>query len=512
MEQIVLNQNMEVTIADIVDIARHRKQLVLSSELQAQISAQRLALEDAIANTERPIYGVNTGVGENSEIAVSREDAKALQYNIIVSHACGVGPSLSIEHVRATMVMMILNLSSGHSGIRLETLNTLVKLLNQSVHPVVPKEGSVGYLSHQAHISLLLIGKGEAYVDGRTLTGEEVNKELQLSPLELGEKEGLSLINGTTDMTGVAALALHDAEHLLKSADIISMMTFEALKCNRKAYDRRISRVKPHKGQHHTIENIHQLLRDSKTASEYVDYRTQDALSIRSIPQVHGSVKDAWRYCKEVVETEINSATDNPLIFFEDGEVEDNVLSSANPHGEPMALAMDFLAIAMAELANISERRIFRLVSPQYSELPGNLINDNGVNTGLMIPQYVAASLVSDNKVHAHPSSVDSIMTSGGQEDHVSMGTSATFNAAKVIGNAMEVIGIEWLSAAQALDFQKPAHSGKGTKAAHDCLRHYVSYMDGDRVLHKDIQQASALLRAGTLTKNVEAASGTLHS
>jgi histidine ammonia-lyase len=507
-EKITLSNN-EFTINDLVAVARFHISLDISQDVKRRINQGRQLVEQFVRE-EKVVYGITTGVGDNSTIRISTTDSKDLQRNLIMSHACGVGNPLEKEKVRAIMVMMVQNFSQGYSGIRLETVDMLIRLLNHNITPIVPREGSLGYLNHQAHISLVLLGMGEAEVDGESVTGAEALRRSELEPIELFEKEGLSLINGTVDMTGIGALTVYDAENALKSADVISMISFEALKGTYYAFDPRISQLKRHPGQSKTIENIHRLIKNSGIAETFKALRTQDALSLRSIPQVHGACKGAVRYAKEVIEIEMNSATDNPLVFYDD-QGEGAVISSSNCHGEEVALVLDFLAIAMSELANMSERRIYRLVTSHHSELPPFLVSKSGLNSGYMIPQYVAASLVSDNKVFSHPASVDSITTSGGQEDHVSMGTSAALKAAKVVSNSEKVIGIEWMCSCQGIDFLNPLSQGDGTKVAHDLFRKHVPHLDNDRILSYDMKVAEQLIHSGELVKVVEDKIGRLH-
>ncbi|QQK79273.1 histidine ammonia-lyase [Salicibibacter cibi] len=510
IEVTINDQNM--TIEELVSIARYKNTLYLSEEVKKRLKDQRAILDKTLYEKDIPMYGINTGVGENSNTSISTPDLKKLQNNIIFSHACGMGEPLEDEIVRGIIVVMVKNLSLGYSGIRLETVEALITLLNHKITPIVPREGSLGYLSPQAHISLVLLGFGEAYIHNQRISGKKALNQANLKPLELHEKEGLSLINGTSDMTGIGALAIYDVINLIKTSDVVSMISFEALKSSYYAYDERLARVKSHQGQINTQKNIKSIINNSRLAEKNKSYRTQDALSIRAVPQVHGAGKDALRYCKNVIDIEMNAATDNPLIFFDevDENAEMNVFSSANPVGENVAQALDFLTMAVAEIANISERRTFRLVSPQYSDLPNYLVKDNGLNSGLMIPQYVAASLVSDNKIYAHPSSVDSISTSGGQEDHASMGYSAALKLRKVIKNSEKVLGIEWLSSCQALEYLDPYQSGEGTYVAFALLRKDVSFLSEDRVLSPDMNRAEQLIHSEILVKNVEEKVGTL--
>ncbi|MBT2216311.1 histidine ammonia-lyase [Virgibacillus dakarensis] len=480
----------DLSIEDLISIARHNVPIELSKEVEGKIIQAR-DLIDKFVDEQRVVYGITTGVGDNSKVRVSKAESRKLQKNLIRSHACGVGAPLDMELVKAVMVMMIKNLSSGYSGIRLETVQALVKLVNHNIVPKVPRDGSLGYLSYQAHISLVLLGEGEAYYKGELLKGDIALKRAGLKPISLYEKEGLSLINGTVDMTAIGAIAIYDAINVLKIADLASMVSFEALKGTNLAFDVRLGDVKPHPGLKSTIYNLNRLLSGSEIAEKFKNHRTQDALSIRAIPQVHGACKDALNYAKQVIEREMNSATDNPLIFVSEGDS----VSSANCHGESVAMALDFLAISLSETANISERRIFRLVSSQYSELPPFLVENSGVNSGYMIPQYVAAALVSDNKLYSHPAVVDSIPTAAGQEDHVSMGTSASLKVLKVIANTQRVMGIELMCACQGLEFLRPLRSSTGIETVYNFLRSYIPKLEEDKVLYDDIKKVETLIK-----------------
>ncbi|QHE51665.1 histidine ammonia-lyase [Pontibacillus sp. HMF3514] len=504
----VLISGEDLTIDELVDVAKASRSVQLSEESKELIQKGREMVQQFVEE-ERVVYGITTGVGENSKIKISTADSKQLQKNLIMSHACGVGDLLDQEQVRAIMLMMVKNLSHGHSGVRLETVEKLIELLNHNVIPVVPSEGSLGYLIYQSHISLVLMGMGEAIVNGERIDGDQALKLAGIEPIELYEKEGLSLINGTVDMTALGALAIDRTMNLLKTADVISMLSFEAVKGTKYAYDPRLNKVKPHPGQEKTTDNIHEIIRGSEIAEKYKDYRTQDALSIRSIPQVHGASKDAVDYAKTVVEREMNAATDNPLLFEEDGG--GVAISSSNCHGEAVSMAMDFLAIAIAEIGNISERRTYRLITSEMSDLPSNLIEKNGLHSGYMIPQYVAASLVSNNKVDAHPNSVDSITTTGGQEDHVSMGTSAALKALQTIYKTEKIVGIELLNGAQGIDLLKESKLGAGTQVAYDQLRQYVPKLVEDRVLYKEMDRAISLVSDGTILGEVEEKIGHLN-
>ncbi|KRF59104.1 hypothetical protein ASG97_21840 [Bacillus sp. Soil745] len=356
-EKVMITED-DFSIGDLISVARHHAPLELSMSVKKRISQGRDIVERFVEE-ERVIYGITTGVGENSKIKISASDSRELQKNIIMSHACGMGDPLEKEIVRAIMVMMIKNLSLGYSGVRLETVERLAEIVNKDVIPFVPREGSLGYLNHQAHISLVLLGMGEAYNQGVLTDGETALKKAGIKPIELHEKEGLSLINGTVDMTAIGALAVYDAINVLKASDIVSIISFEALKGTYYAFDPKISKVKRHPGQKKTTDNIHKLIENSEITEKFKDYRTQDALSIRSIPQVHGACKDAVDYVRTIVEREMNSASDNPLVF--DDQEGARAISSSNCHGEAIALAMDFLAISLSELAKATLSKILRV-------------------------------------------------------------------------------------------------------------------------------------------------------
>lgn len=506
----VIISESNLTIKDLMAVARFDVPVYLSHESIKKISHARNVTERFIRE-EKTVYGITTGVGDNSKIKISTNESKELQENLIKSHACGVGEPLEKELVKAVMVIMIKNLSLGYSGVRVEVVEALVRLVNNNIIPVVPREGSLGYLIYQAHISLVLLGQGLVNYQGGIVKGQEALNENGLESLQLYEKEGLSLLNGTADMTALGAIAVYDSLNIMKTADIASTVSFEALKGTYRAFDERLSWVKTHPGQKSTISNLHRLLKESEIAEKFKDYRTQDAISIRAIPQVHGACKDTINYVKQVVEREMNSATDNPLIFSNDSYGLDSaVISSANCHGESMAMVLDFLAVSVSEIASIGERRIFRLTSAHYSELPAFLIENSGINSGYMIPQYVAASLVSDNKRYSNPAVVDSLTTAAGQEDHVSMGTSSALKALKVITNTQRIIGIELMSGCQGIEFLRPLKSGIGVEAAYNIFRSNIPRLKKDRVLYNDIQEAEDLVKEEKIIETVENSIGSL--
>ncbi|HAP36223.1 MAG TPA: histidine ammonia-lyase [Bacteroidetes bacterium] len=460
------------------------------------------------------IYGVTTGFGEFANVRIPHDKIEQLQTNLIISHAAGAGDPLPPEVVRAMMILRINALAKGFSGIRPETVEFIVKFFNAGLIPVVPSQGSVGSsgdLVQLAHLVLSFMGKGKT-IDNGKLTIENsktVLKRHNLQPLTLTAKEGLALINGTQMMTSFAALIIHESLQLMKLADISCALSVEALKGTDTAFDERIHKLRPYKGQLASAANLRNLMNHSeiRESHRHNDDRVQDAYSLRCAPQVHGASRDALEYVASKVEIEINSANDNPLIF----PNEKQHLEGGNFHGQPMALAMDFAAIALSELANISERRTERMVNGALSRLPRFLTTNGGLNSGLMIAQYTAASLVSENKVLSHPASVDSIPTSANQEDHNSMGSIAAQKCWKVLKNVQTVIAIELMTAAQAIDFHSPLKCGKGTNAAYQTIRRSIPHLNEDRILHDDIQKALGLVNDGSVLKSVEKKIGKLH-
>ncbi|MCX7951468.1 MAG: histidine ammonia-lyase [Clostridiales bacterium] len=491
MHKIIIDGE-HLTIEDVVKVAREGYRVELADEAKKRVKMAREVVDRYVAEG-KVVYGITTGFGKFSDVVISKEEAKKLQRNLIVSHACGVGDEFPEEVVRAIMLLRANALSKGYSGVRLETLETLIEMLNKGVHPVIYEKGSLGAsgdLAPLSHMVLVMIGEGEAYFNGEKLSGKDALLKAGIKEVELVEKEGLALINGTQVMTAVGTLALYDAINLSKAADIVASHTIEALRGITDAYYYKVHNVRPQVGQLKSAQNLLRILEDSKLTTKQGELRVQDAYTLRCIPQVHGASKDAIEYVKRVVEIEINSATDNPLIFAD----EDRVISGGNFHGQPMALAMDFLGIAISELANISERRIERLVNYQLNDLPAFLTKKGGLNSGFMIAQYSAAALVSENKVLAHPASVDSIPSSANQEDHVSMGTIAARKARSIIYNAKKVLGIEYLAACQAIDLRGKYELGKGTSVGFNLLREHVPMLNDDRVMYVDINRAAALL------------------
>lgn len=505
MKPIELTGN-EITLRQIVNIARQGAKVSLSPLAEENIRKSRRVV-DALVRDSKVVYGVTTGFGMFSETFIEKQFTNSLQKNLIVSHAVGAGDNFPDEVVRAAMALRVNNFAKGYSGIRYETVKTLIDMLNAGVTPVVPEKGSLGAsgdLVPLAHMVLPLLGLGQARYKGETLSGAEAMKAAGIPTQELTQKEGLALINGTQFMTAVGALAVYDAIELLKVADIAAAMSFEAQNGITDALDERMHAIRPHKGQFDSARLVAALLKNSKNVTKQGEVRVQDAYSLRCTPQVHGASKDAVNYVKSKVEIEINSVTDNPVVFSDSGEA----ISGGNFHGQPVALAFDFLGIALAEIADVAERRIERMVNSALSGLPSFLVEHGGVNSGFMIVQYTAAALVSENKVLAHPASVDSIPSSANQEDHVSMGTIAARKAGEILKNVRRVLAIELMCACQAIDLRGDKGLGVGTQAAYDCVRRVVPFLTEDRPLYGDINLSEKLIEDGSLVAAVENAAG----
>jgi histidine ammonia-lyase len=473
------------------------------------VAASRRVVERAVSSG-RQVYGVNTGFGHLANVRIAPEHLDELQINLIRSHAAGTGEPLSREIVRAILALRANCLARGHSGLRVETLQAMLALLRADVVPLVPSKGSVGAsgdLAPLAHIALTLIGEGDVFHHGKQVKAHAALRRARLVPVTLAPKEGIALINGTQVMTAIGALALLRAERLAVAADLIGAMTLEALKGSHRAFDARIHAARPQRGQGISAANLRRVLADSAIERSHQECgKVQDAYSLRCMPQVHGAARDGFRFVREVLEIEINSSTDNPMVFAKEGDL----VSGGNFHGQPVAVALDQLAIAACSLATISERRIERLVNPALSDLPPFLAEDAGLNSGLMMAHVTAAALVSENKVLAHPASVDTIPTSAGKEDHVSMGVHAARKAEEVVRNAETVLAIEALAAAQALDFLAPLKPGRGVLAAHRAFRRLVPRLRRDRVLAPDIATAHGAIRDEALRLAAEAVCGTL--
>lgn len=497
-----------LTIEQVIDVVRHRKPVSLDPKQTDKVNASQHKVHKLLQE-DKVVYGITTGFGKLADTVISQQEVVELQQNLILSHSSGVGTPLAIEVVKAMMLLRANALMKGHSGIRLEVIKLLIEMLNKEVIPVVPSQGSVGAsgdLVPLAHLVLVMLGQGEANYRGETISGKEALDRAGMKPVVLQAKEGLALINGTQCMTALGTLGAFDGETLLKVADVAAALTMEALAAIPDAFDDKIHELRPHPGQLASAYNVRKLLTGSGLVHRANRSRVQDAYSIRCVPQVHGASRDTLRYVQEVVLREINSVTDNPLIFTK----ENQVLSAGNFHGQPVALSMDFLGIALAELANISERRIERLVNPTLSGLPAFLTTDSGKNSGYMIAQYTAASLVSENKVLSHPASVDSIPTSANQEDHVSMGTIAARKMYDILTNTANVLAIELLCAAQAVEFSERKKLSPATLRVYRCIRQVVPKLVKDRMLAVEIKQVRQLIHDGSILRAVQEVVGPL--
>ncbi len=486
----------------------------LTVESKKKVKKARQLVEKWVAEDEI-VYGVTTGFGEFANVKISKEEDAQLQENLIISHATGVGENLPPFIVKIMMLLRVNALASGHSGIRLETLQLLIDMINNNIIPVIPSQGSVGSsgdLAPLAHLVLGMIGEGKVQVFDKvteetekftkSVSAKSVFKKFGLTLAKLRAKEGLALINGTQMMTAFASVICNRAKKLIQLVDGSAALSHEALRATDKAYDPRLHKLRPFPGQITTAKNMLNLIKGSEIRVSHLenDPRVQDSYSIRCVPQIHGASRDAIDYVCSKVEIELNSVNDNPLIFPEQGDHREG----GNFHGQPMALAMDFMSIALAELANVSERRIERLVNGSLSQLPRFLTEHGGLNSGLMIAQYTAAALVSENKTLAHPASVDSIPTSANQEDHNSMGSIASRKCYEILKNVETVIAIEYLTAAQGLEFLKPLKPGKGTNVIYKNIRKHVKPLKKDRILHNDIQKVLTLLRNGEILNSIK--------
>ena len=501
----------DLVVDDVWRVAVERAPIALSPEARAQMRRARELVERAAHGLEEHTYGVNTGFGRFHSVSIPEELTEELQLRLLRSHACGVGEPYPDDVVRAAMLLRANALARGHSGARVETVELLVECLNRGVVPYVPSRGSVGAsgdLAPLAHLALPLIGEGEATIDGQRLPARKALDHVDLQPIRLEAKEGLSLINGTQFMAAFGALGVARARRLTKMADVACALSLEALQGSRTSFMPQIHALRPLRGQIAAAANVHRLLDESAVieAHRWCD-KVQDAYSLRCAPQVHGAARDLLDYVEYTVAVELNAASDNPLVLVDD----ELLVSNGNFHGQSLAFALDALAMAVSELANISERRIERLVNPHLSDgLPAFLTQNGGLNSGFMIPQYVAASLVSENKVLCHPASVDSIPTSAGQEDHVSMGNASGLEAWQVLANAERVLAIELLAGAQGVEFLAPLEPGIGARAARSWVRSLSPRLQEDRPLSGEIEQLAAAIRDGSGLEAIEASVGEL--
>jgi histidine ammonia-lyase len=488
----------KLSLAQVVAVARGEEQVTLSAASRARAEQSRKVVEQIVAEG-RTVYGINTGFGKLSDVHIERSQLRELQLNLVRSHSCGLGSPLSEGEARAMLLLRANVLALGYSGCRPVLIETLLSLLERGVTPVIPEKGSVGAsgdLAPLAHLALTVIGEGEAFYRGKRMPSSEALQSAEIEPLQLEAKEGIALLNGTQAMAAVGSLALHRAERVARLADVAGAMTLEAVRGTPVAFDERIHAARPHPGQIEVAAHLRELLRDSQIRQSHLenDPRVQDAYSLRCMPQVHGTVRGALRHAREIVEIETGSATDNPLVFAETGEV----FSGGNFHGAPLALSFDYAAIAMTDLMSITERRIDRLVNPDSNEgLPPFLSAQPGVGSGFMMMQIVAASLLNEAKVLAHPASIDNVPTDGGKEDHVSMGMTAATKLRSIVDNAELITAIELITAAEGLEYRAPLQPGRGVKIAYEIVRKHVSRLTADRAMSGEIQTVATAIRDG---------------
>ncbi len=481
-----------LTIARVEEILTGNYTLALSDDAVRRIEHCRKYLDEKMENAGRPIYGVTTGFGSLCNISVDKENLSLLQKNLMMSHACGTGQRVPHEIARLMLLLKAQSLSYGHSGVQLATVQRLVDMFNNNIIPVVYEQGSLGAsgdLSPLAHMCLPLIGLGEVEIEGKIVDGAEMMKRMNWEPITLCSKEGLALLNGTQFMSAYGVYSLINAKRISRWADSIGAMSLDAFDGRMEPFEHNVHAIRPHNGQIETARNIREILAGSEIIKQPKKH-VQDPYSFRCIPQVHGASKDTIAYVESVLETEINSATDNPTVFPDT----DEVISAGNFHGQPIALAMDFLAIAVAELGNISERRIYKIISGSRG-LPNFLVANPGLNSGFMIPQYTAASIVSQSKGLCWPASCDSIPSSQGQEDHVSMGSNAATKLWKVVQNTERVLAIELMNSAQALEFRRPLHSSAKIEAIFEAYRKRVPFVENDTVMFPHIAESVKFLQ-----------------
>ncbi len=491
-----------LSLEALIQIAAHGRPVALAADAKDKVLRSR-ALVDRIAQGDQAAYGINTGFGTLAEVRIDKKDLRTLQRNLIVSHAAGVGQPLSIAEARALLLLRCNVLAKGFSGVRLETLELGLAMLNRGVTPVVPERGSVGAsgdLAPLAHLALVFIGEGEAFHGGKRLPGKDALSAAGLSPIVLEAKEGLTLVNGTQAMCAVGGTALHVAEGLAELFDVAGAMTVEAMLGSHKPFVEQVHAVRPHPGHGKVATHLRSLLAHSELVDTHANCgKVQDPYSLRCMPQVHGAARDALSFTRSLLDVELNAGTDNPLVFVDTEEI----VSAGNFHGQPVSLALDVLAMGLTQLMAISERRVEQLVNPALSGLPAFLAKNSGLNSGFMIAQVTAAALVAEARVLCHPASVDSIPTSANREDHVSMGMTAALKARQITELATQVVAVELLVAAQALEFRRPHRPGVGARAAWETIREHVSSMEQDRELHLDMKKVAQLVQDGTLLTRV---------
>jgi histidine ammonia-lyase len=492
-------------LEDVGRIARGEAQVALAGAAAEKVDAAR-ALVDRVAGGDTPSYGINTGFGTLAEVRIDKKDLRALQRNLLLSHAAGVGQPLSIPEARALLLLRCNVLAKGYSGIRRATLELAMEMLNRDVVPVVPERGSVGAsgdLAPLAHLALTFIGEGEAYHRGERMSSKEALARAGLEPVTLEAKEGLALVNGTQAMCAVGTITLLRAEMLANLADLAGAMTLEGLLGSHKPFLPGIHDVRPHAGQKDSAAHLRHILKGSELVESHANCsKVQDPYSLRCMPQVHGAAREGLAFARRVLEVEVNSATDNPLVFSN----EEQIISGGNFHGQPISLGLDVVAMALTQISSISERRMEQLVNPALSGLPPFLTRRSGLNSGFMIAQVTSAALVAESRILSHPASVDSIPSSAGREDHVSMGMTAALKARQVADLTRSCLAIEMLAACQALDFRRPTLPGVGVRAAHGLIRQHVPTLEDDRLMHRDIEAVTRLIDSGEMIDTVRRA------
>jgi len=504
---IVDGENLK--IEDVVSVARDYEKVKLSEKSVKKIEESRRVIDEIISK-DRVVYGVNTGFGELANVRVSSKKLDELQRNLIRSHSCGIGENLSTDVVRAMMLLRCNSLAKGFSGVRIEVVKLLIDMLNKDIHPIVPEKGSVGAsgdLIPLAHIALAMIGEGLAEYKNKITSVSKIFKKTGVKPLKLEPKEGIALINGTQFMSAVSCLIIHDFDILLKNAEIAGVMSLEALKGTDQAFREEIHRARPHDGQITSARNLWRLTRNSEIIASHKNCeKVQDAYTLRCMPQVFGAARDTLEFAKKVVEIEINSATDNPLVFTKTKEC----ISGGNFHGQPIATILDLLGMVITQIGTFSERRIARLLDEKLSNLPAFLAKNEGLNSGFMLTQYVAANLVNENKILSHPASVDSIPVSANQEDFVSMGATSAVKTRKILDNVQYIVATEFLVASQALEFLKPLEPSPASFEAYKTIRKISKTLEKDRPLYEDIKRVKEIVKNGEIVEKVEKIVGKL--
>ncbi len=509
MKDFIELDGSSLTIEDFIDIARRGKRVKLSEESLQKVEKSREVVERVISEN-KPVYGINTGFGDLAKVGVEAGSLEQLQDNLILSHCAGVGEPINEEESRGMMALRINTLAKGYSGIRANTLSTLVEMLNRGIIPIIPSKGSLGAsgdLIPLAHMANALFGRGECRYKGEFATVKYAFENEKLSPVVLAAKEGLALINGTQFMCSLGAISCFDVDNLLKNAQIVGAMAVEALMATDKFVSEKVHLLRPHTGQMAVAENLRKLVAGSEIIASHMDCDTvQDAYTLRCVPQILGASADVLAHVREKITIEMNSTTDNPIVFPDSGDV----VSQGNFHGQPIAMPLDYLGIGTAEMGDWCERLTFRMLSSSLSGLPPFLVRESGLNCGLMLSQYTGAALVAENRILCHPASVDSISSSAGQEDHVSMGATAALKLRQIIENTGYILAIGMLCASQALDFRNGTKAGRGTRAAYEAVRERISPLEQDRYIKDDIDILFNMVRSGEIVDRVETAVGEL--